>query len=212
MKNRIMKCSVVALGFVFLMPLAAQGQDFQRVSFGADVTAWLTPNLDDFAMALAADGAVEEFEIDDSVLYGMRPFVRFGLIRQFDLELSHEFAFGDDADAMVSAASGIWRPFGKSGLELHASICYGQFDWSGPGDFESTWGWEIGAGYNLPLFETVTLVFGVAYRDITLDFKEDELLEDLAETRPEVVTTVSFSETDVDTAGVVASAGVMVTF
>jgi hypothetical protein len=44
-----------------------------------------------------------------------------------------------------------------------------------------------------------------------LDFKEDELLKDLAETRPEV-TTVSFSETEVDTVGVVASAGVMVTF
>ncbi len=211
MKNRIMKCSVVALGFVFLVPVVAHAQDFQRVSFGADVTAWFTPKLDDFAMALAADGTIETHQIDDTALYGFRPFVRFGLIRQFDLELSHEFGFGDDADAMVSAASGIWRPFGKSGLELHASICYEQFDWNGPGDFESTWGWEIGAGYNLPLLETVTLVFGVAYRDITLSFKADELLEDLAETRPEV-TTVSFSETDIDTAGVVASAGVLVTF
>jgi hypothetical protein len=211
MKNKIVKCSVVALGFAILVPLAAQGQDFQRVSFGADVTAWFVPDLDGFAMALASNGTVETHAIDDSVLYGFRPFVRLGLLRQFDLQLSHEFAFGDDAEPMVSAASGIWRPFSRSGLELHASICYGQFDWDGPGAFKSSWGWEIGAGYNLALLESVSLLFGVAYRDITMDFKVDKFLRELGETRPDI-TTVSFSETQVDTAGVVASAGVLITF
>jgi hypothetical protein len=211
MKNKAIGCTVVALGFALLAPIAASGQDFQRVSFGADVTAWFTSGLDDFAMALIGDGIIETHQIDDGALYGFRPFVRLGLIRQFDLEFSHEFGFGDDVEAMVTAASGIWRPFSKSGFELHASICYGQFDWDGPGTFKSTWGWEVGAGYNLALLQNVSLIFGVAYRDITMDFKADKFLDELAETRPEV-TTVSFSETEGDTAGVVASAGVLVTF
>lgn len=211
MTSRIIKCSAVALGLLLLEPLAAQGQDFQRVSLGADVVAWFAPDLDNFAMALAADGTVEAYQIDDSVLYGFRPFIRLGLTRRFDIEISHEFDFGDDVEPMVSAASAIWRPFSRSGLELHGSICYGQFDWDGPGTFKSSWGWEVGAAYNLPLLAGMNLILGVAYRDIAMDFKVDKFLEELEETRPEV-TTVSFSDTEVDTAGIVASAGVLITF
>jgi hypothetical protein len=208
---KIIKHVILSVALALLLPLVAHSQDFQRVSFGADATAWFAPDLDGFSMALGGPGVAEIHEIDDTALFGLRPFVRFGLLQGLDLELSHEFAFSGDTDIMVSSASGIWRPFGQSGLELHASICYGQFDWDGPGNFDSNWGWEIGAGYNLRLLQSASLIFGVAYRDLTFDFEIDEMLQDFTTTRPDV-SDVLLTDTEVDAAGVVASAGVLITF
>jgi hypothetical protein len=210
-KTTTIKPVVVSVALAFVLPLAGHAQDFQRISFGADAAAWFAPDLDAFSIALEGPGRTEIHEIGDTALFGIRPFVRFGLIHGLDIELSHEFGFSDDTDVMVSAASGVWRPFGQGGLELHASLCYGQFDWNGPGNFESTWGWEIGAGYNLRLLDTVSLLLGVAYRDLTFDFQIDDLLEHLPEERPDV-TDVYLTDTKVDTGGVVATAGVLVTF
>ncbi len=211
MSTKITNYAIVSAVLALALPLVANAQDFQRVSFGADAAAWFAPDYDGFSIALEGLGPSEFHSIDDTELFGIRPFVRFGLIHELDLELSHEFAFSDGTDLMVSAASGIWRPFGRSGLELHGSICYGQLDWDGPGNFDSNWGWEIGAAYNLRLLQSTSLIFGLAYRDLAFDFEIDDLLDDLPTMRPDV-TDVFLTDTEVDAAGVVATAGVLVTF
>jgi hypothetical protein len=210
MKVRI-KHVIVCMVLTFALPLTVQGQEFERISLGGKVVVWSVPDLDGFWVALDGLRGTERHEIDDNVLYGVRPFLRVGLIRQLALELSHEFAFGDNADIMVTSGTGIWRPFSSSGLELHASICYGQLDWDGPGNFDSTWGWEAGGGYSFKLFDSVNLVLGVAYRDLSFDYEVDELLLDLVETRPDVAT-VRYSRDSVDPSGLVADIGIFVTF
>jgi len=201
----------VGVALAVTMPLVAHSQGFERISLGAKAVVWNVSELDDFWVMLEGQGGTEVYELDESVLFGFRPFVRIGLTQELALELSHEFAFGDDADIMVSSGTGIWRPFGEKGLELHASICYGQFDWDGPGNFDSTWGWEVGGGYSFSLSDSVSLMVGIAYRDISFDYKVDEMLADLVETRPDVAA-VSLSEGSVDSAGVVADIGISVTF
>lgn len=210
MKSNIKRVIVVA-ALMVLPALAVHAQGFERVSLGANGVVWGTPDLDDFSLAFESREGNEVYELDESVLFGVRPFVRLGLTRQLAVELSHEFAFGDEADIMVSSGTGIWRPFGESGLELHGSICYGQLDWDGPGDFDSAWGWEAGGAYTFRISESVYLLAGVAYRDLSFDYRTADLQEELKETRPDVFG-VGLSKDSVDSAGVVGSVGVFVTF
>jgi len=201
---------VIAVALMATLPLAVQAQGFERISLGGKAVVWGVPDLDSFSLALDGMAGTEIHGIDESVLFGLRPFVRLGLTSELAVELSHEFAFGGE-DIMVSSGTGIWRPFGENGLELHASICYGQFDWDGPGSFDSTWGWEAGAGYSFRLTDSASLVVGLAYRNLSFDYEVDELLLDLAETRPDVAV-VSFSQESADAAGVVADIGIFITF
>ncbi len=210
MKLKIERVIVVAAVMV-LPALAVHAQGVERVSLGANGVVWGMPDLNDFSLAFQTAGATEVYELDQSVVFGVRPFVRFGVTRQLAVELSHEFAFGDDANIMVSSGTGIWRPFGESGLELHASICYGQLDWDGPGDFDSAWGWEAGGAYTFRVSESVYLLAGVAYRDLSFDYNTAALLTDLEETRPDVLA-IDLSKGSADAAGVVGSVGVFVTF
>jgi hypothetical protein len=210
MKRRIGGFILVAT-LVVIVPLAAHGQGPERISIGARGVVWAVPDLESFSLALGGIGGTEIYEIDESVLFGGRPFVQLSLTRQLALELSQEFAYGEDTDIMVSSGTGIWRPFGERGLELHASICYGQFDWDGPGGFDSSWGWEIGGGYSFWLSDSVSLVVGVAYRDLSFDYEVDDLLLELAEERPDVGI-ATLSKESVDSAGVVGSIGVSITF
>lgn len=178
---------IVAVVLAVALPFSLYGQGFERVSLGADGVVWSVPELDSFSLELVGMDGTEVHEVDETVLFGVRPFLRFGLTRRFALELSHEFAFGDDVDIMVSSGTGIWRPVQESGLELHASICYGQFDWGGPGTFDSTWGWEAGAGYSFKLSDSASLVVGVAYRDLSFDYDVDRLRSEFEEARAEEI-------------------------
>jgi len=207
MKLNIKQVSV-GVAVMVTVPLIVQCQGVERVSLGGKAVVWSVPDL---SLALEGMPGTEIHELDESVLLGFRPFVRLGLTPELAVELSHEFAFGDDADITVSSGTGIWRPFGETGLELHASICFGQFDWDGPGNFDSTWGWEVGGGYSFRLSDSASLVVGVAYRDLSFDYEVDDSLEDLAGTQPDV-TLVSFTEGSVDAAGVVADVGIFITF
>ncbi len=213
---RIVKYGAFFSGLLFLLPLSGQTLSSQRISLGGDAVMWAAPDLDSFSMAVSSPAGAEVHEMDSTVLYGVRPFVRFGLLQWLDIELSHEFAFGDETDLMVSSASGIVRPFGEGGLELHASICYGQLKWDGPGNFDSNWGWEIGAGYNFRFTDSLSLLIGVAYRDLAFDYDVSDAIGELMEKLPEGTESeaimVALSEEEVDAAGVVASAGVLVTF
>ena len=209
--KRIPVTFVAIAVLVFLKPLVARGQGLERISLGAKAAAWIVPDLDDFSLILDGLRGPEVYETDESVLLGIRPFARLGLTQNLALEISHEFAFSGDSDVMVTSGTGIWRPFSRTGLEFHASICYGQFDWNGPGDVDHTWGWEAGASYRLELTESVCLIAGIAYRDLTFDFDVEGLFTDLAETRPDVAV-VSFSQESIDASGAVADIGISVRF
>lgn len=203
-----LKQVIVAVALTLTLPLTGHGQGFERISLGAKGVYWSVPDLDTFSLGIEGPGLSEIHEIGESELFGVRPFLRLGLTRRLAVELSHEFAFGDDVDLTVSSGSGIWRPFGESGLEFHASICYGQLDWGGPGDFESAWGWEVGGGYSLRLFRSVSLVAGVAYRDLSFAYNVVDLLDQIAET----AVSLSLPQESADSAGVVAGIGVFITF
>jgi len=210
MNRRTILFAILCIGWVLALPIPSQAQDFQRISFGGDAVAWSVSEMDGFSVTLSGPDGTEIREIGDSVLFGFRPFIRFGLIRELDLEVSHEFSFGSDVDIMVSSATGIIRPFGGTGLELHASICYGQFDWGDIPDFDSAWGWEIGASYNFKLSRSAGLIVGVAYRDLSFEVDLDKTLSDLEQTRPG--TTVAVFEENADAAGVVGTVGVLISF
>ncbi len=208
MKLNIRQVVVVAL--MVAVPLIVHSQGPERISLGVKGVVWSAPDLDDFSVTLEGMQGTVVYETDETALFGVRPFVRFGLTQRLALELSHEFGFGDNVDIMVSSGSGIWKPFGESGLELHASICYGQFDWDGPSTFDNAWGWEVGAGYSFKLSRSASLVAGVAYRDLSFDYDVEALMGELAATRPDVL--VGVSEGSADAAGFLADVGVSITF
>jgi hypothetical protein len=194
---------VAALTLTVALPFLAHAQEVERFSVGIDAAVWDASNIEDFSVVIRSDTEIAQVHsIADSVPYGVRPFLRLGLSRELAVELSHEFSFGDDVDIMVSSASAIWRPFGQRGLELHASLCYGQLHWDGPGDFNSPWGWEAGAGYSFWLSESPALIVGVAYRDLSFGLELEELQEQLPQGM-----SASASETSLDSAGVVGSLG-----
>jgi hypothetical protein len=211
MKSNIILHVFVCLGLALALPVLSHAQDFQRISIGSHAAVWSVPQMDGFSVAVIGPEGTEIRDVDDTVLFGFRPFVRLGLIREFDIELSHEFAFGSDVDVMVSSASGIVRPFAGSGLEFHASICYGQLDWDDITAFDSSWGWEVGVGYNFRLSPSAALVIGLAYRDLSFEVDVDKTQARVKETRPEV-TDVALSEDSLDAAGIVANAGIYITF
>jgi len=198
---------IVASALIVTAAAAVRGQGVERYALGVNGTVWSVPDLDRFSVVI---GGAEE-GIEDTVLYGVRPFVRLGLSSHLALEVSHEFAFGDDVDVMVSSGSGIWNPFGGGGLELHASICFGQFDWDGPGNFNSAWGWEVGGAYSFRISNSVRLLIGIAYRDLSFDYDLAELLVELAETAGGAEG-VTVSEGSADSAGAVGNIGLSVTF
>lgn len=195
------------LAVTVALPLVALGQQVERFALGADAVVWGAPDLDSFSLSITGTEGTAVHEIGDTVLYGIRPFIRIGASKEFAAELSHEFVFGDDVDVMVSSATAILRPFGKSGLEVHASLCFGQMDWDGPGGFDSAWGWEVGAGYTFKLSDSAVVLIGIAYRDVSFHYDLEGLVEELPKD-----STVSLPDESVDSAGVVGTAGFFVIF
>jgi hypothetical protein len=208
--NVNLRKTIVIAALTLVTPFVAHSQGFERIALGGKASVWSASDLDNFSLVLDGLGGTEVYEMDDNILFGIRPFVRLGLTRHLALELSHEFTFADSS-IMVSSGTGIWKPFEETGFELHASICYGQLDWDDPGDFDSAWGWEAGAAYTFPLSPATNLIVGLAYRDLSFDFDPDALLTELSETRPDVLA-LSISGDKVDAAGFVADIGILVIF
>jgi len=147
---------------------AADSDDFSRFAMMVKGGAFSPQNVDKFVVTTGA--TTYRISDDAAPQVGIEASVRFNKVLGFYANADAVFITNIDW-YNFSAGPVLTFPAGKSVMPyLKGGAVYSSFSWDAPGEFDNTFGWEVGTGLN---FLKSNFKFGIefAYRDISFDYK-----------------------------------------